>query len=364
VTQAVCDTIQSGVNFTRPAAIELAAAERFLDVVGEDMVKFARHGSAVTTAAVKLSRGYTGRSKVAVPVEHPFFSYDDWFIATTAADFGIPEPIKAYTLRFSYNDLASLERLFADNPGEIACVMLEPVKLDPPAAGFLEGVRDLCTRHGAVLVFDEMVTGLKWGVPGAGARFGVRPDLSTWGKGIANGFACAALAGRREIMEIGGLRNTGQRKLFLLSTTHGSEAVGLSAMIATLNVFRSEDIVGRNWETGSALRRTLEAVIARHGLGEYLRIVGYPCIMALDARGPDRAPDRAFATLLLQEVIARGVLFQGVFVLTPSHGPAEIDLTAMAFDGACTIYRDALDAGSVDGLLIGPSTKPVFRKTI
>ncbi len=363
VNRAVIEAIGNGVNFTRATRLELEAAERFAAVTGTDMVKFAKHGSVVNTAAVKLARAYTGRTKVAVPKEHPFFSFDDWFIVTTEVDFGIPDELRNFCVQFSYNDLTSLEALFAQHKGEIACVMLEPVKIDAPHPGFLEGIRALCDREGAVLIFDEMVSGLKWAVPGAGSYFGVTPDISTWGKGIANGFSCAALAGRREIMRMGGIEDEGSRKLFLLSTTHGAEATGLAAMIATIDAFTSSDIVGKNWRTGERLRTRLTEVIARRGLAEHIGIVGYPCVMALTVRGRGE-PDLAFRTLFIQEVIRCGILFQGVFVVTPSHGDGEIERTADAFDHACSVFNQALAANGVADLLDGPAVKPVFRKFI
>lgn len=362
VNEAVVAEIAKGVNFQRPAQIELEAAEAFLDFAGTDMVKFAKHGSVVTTAAVKLARAYTGRAKVAVAKEHPFFSFDDWFIGSTPADFAIPKELKQFTLQFSYNDADSLEALFEANLGQMACVMLEPVKFDPPAEGFLERVRRLCTDHGAVLVLDEMVTGLKWSVPGAARYFGVDADLYTFGKGISNGFAAAALTGRREIMQLGGLEPEGQRKLFLLSSTHGAESSGLAAMIATINIMRDGEVIRANWQAGEALRRRLEAVTACHDLSDYVFICGYPCLMAADLRGPVGKPDDAFRTLFMQEMIASGVLFQGLFVPTPSHGEAEMADTEIGWDRACSVYAKALEAGSTDGLLVGPPVKPVFRR--
>ncbi|MEW5728902.1 MAG: glutamate-1-semialdehyde 2,1-aminomutase [Pseudomonadota bacterium] len=364
VNSAVCDAVQNGVLFQRTSVLEVEAAERFAAFTGDEMVKFARHGSSVTTAAVKLARAHTGRPMVAVPKEHPFFSFDDWFIGTTACDFGIPDELKKFTVQFSYNDLGSLEDLFAAHPGKIACVMLEPVKFDPPVPGFLEGIRDLCDRDGAVLVFDEMVCGLKYGLPGAAARFGIKADLSTWGKGIANGFSCAALTGRADIMRLGGLEPEGARKLFMLSTTHGGESVGLAAMMATLDRFADGRVVEANWANGETLRRHLHEVFANHGLSDHLKVIGYPCLMAMEILGPDRRPDPGFTTLLMQEVIAHGVLFQGLFSLTPSHGPAELDDTVSAFDRACAVYRRALDQGGTSGLLVGPAVKPVFRKHV
>lgn len=362
VNAAVHAEIDKGVNFQRPAEIELRAAETFLDIVGTDMVKFAKHGSVVTTAAVKLSRGYTGRAKVAVPREHPFFSFDDWFIGTTPADFGIPEALKQFTVRFGYGDIASLESVFREHGDDLACVMLEPAKFDPPPDGFLTVVRDLCTRNGTVLVLDEMVTGLKMAVPGASRYFGVEADLYTYGKGISNGYAATALTGKGSIMRLGGLEPDGARKLFLLSTTHGAESSGLAAMIATLEIFRDGSVVAENWRRGEALRQRLDAVTSRHGLEEHVAIKGYPCLMAAEFRGPDGTPDDAFRTLFLQEMIASGILFQGLFVLTPSHGDDELADTETAWDRACAVYAEALLAGSAEELLTGPLTKPVFRR--
>ncbi len=362
VDEAVIEALRRGVNFQRPARIELEAAETFLDFAGTDMVKFARHGSVVTTAAVKLARAFTDRARVAVAKEHPFFSFDDWFIGTTPADFGIPEELKQFTLLFGYNDAESLARLFDEHPGEIACVMMEPVKFDPPADGFLERVRELCTTHGTVLVLDEMVTGAKWAVPGAAQYFGIEADIYTFGKGIANGYAATALTGRREIMQLGGLEPEGQRKLFLLSSTHGAESSGLAAMIATLRTLRDGEIICANWQHGEALRRRLDAVTARHGLSGHVFIRGYPCLMAVDLRGPADRPDDAFRTLFLQEMIASGVLFQGLFYPTPSHGEAEMADTETAWDRACAVYARALEAGTTEGLLVGPPVKPVFRR--
>jgi glutamate-1-semialdehyde 2,1-aminomutase len=362
INRAVFDAIENGVNFQRPSELELQAAEAFLEMAGTDMVKFAKHGSVVNTAAVKLARGFTHRAKVAVPKEHPFFSFDDWFIGTTAADFGIPDELKRWTLTFSYNDIASLHALFRQNPGEIACVMMEPVKFDAPADGFLSEVGALCRREGAVFVLDEMVTGFKFGVPGAARYFGIEADIYTFGKGIANGFAACALTGRGDIMRLGGLDPVGARKLFLLSTTHGAESSGLAAMVKTIELFQDGSFISGNWANGTALRSSLEAIIARHGLERNLRIVGYPCLMALETNGPTGSPDMAFRTLFLQEMIMRGILFQGLFVFSPSHGPLEVAATEGAFDESCAVYRTALDRGSVDGLLVGPPVKPVFRR--
>jgi len=365
VVRAVCEAAAQGTNFQRPAAMELEAARVFLETVDAgDMVKFAKNGSTVTTAAVKLARAYTGRSKVALCREHNFFSYDDWFIVTTPTDHGIPPETRELTTVFSYNDIASVETLFKNRDHDIACLIMEPVKFDTPKEGFLEAVRDLCRENGAVFILDEMISGFKWSLKGASDYLGVKADITTWGKGIANGFSACALTGRAEIMELGGIRREGEKKLFLISTTHGAETIGLAAMLRTIEEFKRHNMIESNWQRGEALKQRLQATIDRHGLAFHLQLSGYACLFALMCRDADGKNDDRYRTLMMQEMIARGVLFQGLFYPTWSHQQAELDEIAAAFDAACGIYRRAVDQGSCEGLLVGPPAKPVFRKSI
>jgi glutamate-1-semialdehyde 2,1-aminomutase len=365
VAQAVCDAAFQGTNFQRPATIELEAAKIFLETVQSgDMVKFAKNGSTVTTAAVKLARAFTGRNRVAIAKEHNFFSFDDWFISTTPCDFGIPAQVRSMTATFSYNNYASVEALLADNNHDIACLIMEPVKFDPPVDDFLHKVAALCKDRGVLLILDEMVSGFKWSLQGAHNYFGVKPDMSTWGKGIANGFSACALTGRADIMELGGIRREGEDKLFLISSTHGAETTGLAAMIATIKAYKQNNMIESNWARGEALKLRLEQIVRKHGLESTLQLLGYPCLFVLVCRNSAGAPDDAYRTLMMQEMIARGVLFQGMFYPTWSHQQSEMDHLAMAFDESCAAYRKAIDAGTTDGLLIGRPAKAVFRKII
>ncbi|MDP1671538.1 MAG: glutamate-1-semialdehyde 2,1-aminomutase [Burkholderiales bacterium] len=365
VAKAVADAAYQGTNFQRPAALELEAARKFLDTVQSgDMVKFAKNGSTVTTAAVKLARAYTGRNRVAIAKEHPFFSYDDWFIAATACDTGIPVQAKTLTAGFSYDNLSSVEELFSDKNHDIACLIMEPVKFSPPKEGFLEGVRELCSEHGVVFILDEMISGFKWALGGAQQYLDIKPDLATWGKGIANGFSACALTGRAEIMELGGIRRTGADKVFLISTTHGAETTGLAAMVATIDAFKTHGMIESNWQRGEKLRQRLDQIIVKHQLESSLTVTGYPCLLAVICRNASGQVDDTFRTLLMQEMIARGVLFQGLLYPTWSHQRAELDHIERAFDESCAVYRKAIDANSCSNLLVGPPAKPVFRKKI
>jgi glutamate-1-semialdehyde 2,1-aminomutase len=345
-----------------------------------DMVKFAKNGSTVTTAAVKLARAFTGRSHVAVCAEHPFFTFDDWFIGTTPMDRGIPAQHASLTLKFHYNDVASLQRLFDEHPGEIACVMLEPATTTSPCptacagygvpkrcsgcahqgGNFLKQVRDLCTRHGALLVLDEMITGFRWDLHGAMSLYDVEPDLATFGKGMANGFALAALVGKRAIMELGGIRQAGAERVFLISTTHGSEMSAFGAFLATLDEYRSRAVTEGFWSYGSALANGMNALAREEGIADHFEVTGFGCSPVYVTRDAQGNPDLGFRTLFSQCMVEEGVLMPFI-ALSAAHGPVELERTLTATRRALSTYAKALSDG-LGTYLRGPVIKPVFRK--
>ena len=359
VLQAAERELQNGSNFVRPSPLEVAAAEEFLRCVPTmEMVKFAKNGSDATTAGVKLARAYTGRDLVAICADHPFFSTDDWFIGTTPMSAGIPEAIQSLTVKFRFNDAGSLERLFQEHPGRIACVVLEAETSLAPQPGFLAAVRRLCDTDGALLMLDEMITGFRWDIGGAQKVHALRPDLSTFGKAIANGFSLGALAGRRDVMELGGLRHDRPR-VFLLSTTHGAETHALAAAIATMQVYRSEPVIETMSRQGERLRAGVNAAITRHDVEGFVEVMGRPCNLVFATRGPDRQPSQPYRTIFMQELIRRGILAPS-FVVSYSHTDEDIDRTIEAVDGALEVYRRALSDG-VEPWLVGRPIKPVFR---
>ena len=362
VVAAVREAAADGVNFSRPTVWELRAAEEFLEQVpGADMVKFAKNGSDVTSAAVKLARAATGRDLVAICGSQPFFSVDDWFIASTQMKAGIPGSYGSMTVKFSYNDPDSVQALFEAYPDQIAAVILEAATATAdPAPGFLEGLRSVTDRYGAVLIFDEIITGMRWSRHGAQSVYGVTPDLSTWGKAIGNGFSISALAGKRELMELGGL-NTEASRVFLLSTTHGAETTGLAAYLAVSATYAERDVVGEMEVQGTKLRRGLEQAAQQAGVSEHVVILGRPSCLVFGTKDHNGQPSQAFRTLFIQELLRRGVLGQSL-VISAAHTDADIDQTVDAAVGALEVYARAVDAGSTDGLLLGRPVAPAMRE--
>jgi glutamate-1-semialdehyde 2,1-aminomutase len=323
------------------------------------MVKFTKDGSTATSAALKLARKATGRDMVGVCAEHPFFSYDDWFISTTTMDGGIPEVEASMTTRFHYNDLDSAGAMFEAHPARIAAVFLEPVRTEPPVPGFLSGLRALCTEHGALLIFDEMITGFRYALHGAQDLYGVAPDLSTFGKALANGFSLSALCGKREYMRLGS-REREQDDVFLLSTTHGAETPSLAAAMATIEVYEREPVIEHLYRQGERLAAGLSEIAGRHGLAEHVAPVGFPCNLLFSTTDPNGKPSQAYRTLFLQETARRGVLVPSL-VVSYSHTDADIDHTLDAIDGALAIYARAMVDGT-EPYLVGRPSRTVFDR--
>ena len=382
VNAAAIAEIERGVSLTRASMTELQAAEALVELIpGAEMVKFAKHGSTVTTAAVKVARAATGRAYVCVPRQHPFFSFDDWFIGGTSIPRGVPAAFSSYTLKFDYGDIGSLERLFVEHPGEIACVIMEPATTVMPcaaactrpiaaaprcrgcphgAANFLHRVRNLTRREGALFILDEMITGFRWHLQGAQTYFDVEPDLSTFGKAMANGFALAALVGKREFMDVGGIRQPGAERVFLISTTHGAEMPALGAFLEVLRRYREDAVVEHLWRYGERLFDGMNALSKAKGLIDYFCMDGLAVSMNYIARDRDGAPSMAMRTLFAQEMARHGVLMPWIAV-SRAHGDGELDATLQAADQALDICAQALDRG-VGQYLQGAAVKPVFRQ--
>jgi len=361
IDNAAIQQIKNGNNLTRASLIELEAAELLVDLIDSvDMVKFTKNGSTSVSAAVKLSRAYTGREMIARCVEHPFFSFDDWFIGSTPLTLGIPQDTIDKTKMFRYNDIESLQLLIDQYPDELACVILEPANMEEPSEDFLKEVQHLCNQNGIVFVLDEMITGFRWHMKGAQHTYDVTPDLCTFGKAMANGFSVSCVAGRREIMELGSIEFEGRERMFLLSTTHGAEMSGLGAFVATVNFMKKHNVVEHLWSYGEKLVKMLKRQAEAHKISDSFKVGGVACspyYLTLDSSGDNSL---ALRTLFAQEMIRNGILMPWI-AISYSHGDAELTATEQAIEKTFSVYKSAID-NDIEDYLEGPVIKPVFRK--
>lgn len=380
---AAIEQIKNGNNLTRASTIELEAAELMVDLIDSvDMVKFTKNGSSAVSAAVKLSRAYTGRELVARCAQHPFFSYDDWFIGSTPLTLGIPEDTITKTKTFNFNDINSLIELIKRYPNQIACVVLEPATMDCPSLGdndrgccglascnrlyksvkrnYLQEVQDLCNKHGIVFILDEMITGFRWDIKGAQSVYGVKPDLCTFGKAMSNGYSVACVGGKREIMQLGSIEFEGRERLFLLSTTHGAEMSSLGAFVATTKFMKQYKVIDHLWNYGGSIIKLMNKLAEDYGISGSFKASGPACspyYLTMDENGNNSL---ALRTLFSQEMIKNGVLIPWM-ALCYRHGEEELELTKYALEKSFNVYQKALKDG-VDKYLNGAVIKPVFRK--
>lgn len=366
VLRAIVEELSNGVNFQRPSALEKVMAEKFLSLVPvHNRIKFSKNGSIVTTAAVKLARAKTGRDLVAFPKDHPFYSYDDWFIGTTPCNKGVPDQISNLSVTFQSYDIESVKAMFETYKGQISCVITEPEKSDNRTEVekevYIRELIELTHQNGALFIMDEMVTGFKTGFPGSISKWKLEPDMATWGKGIANGFSFCALTGKSEVMDLGGINNIGEEKVFLISTTHGGETHTMASAVATIDTFIENDVVNHNQKIGDQLISLCSSVIKANDLEDYIKISLTNWLVGFSFYDSQMQLSNGMRTLVMQEMIKRGVLFQGAFVPCFSHCEEDVMYFAKAFDESLLIYKSALET-NFENFLVGKPAKPVFRK--
>lgn len=369
VLEAIKEELDKGVNFQRPSYIEKEMAEIFLSLIPQhDRIKFSKNGSTATSAAVKLARAYTERKLVAFPADHPFYSYDDWFIGKTACNKGVPEEISDLTVTFQSCNIDSLKALFDQYPNQIAAVITEPEK--PHCANcscsissqeYLQQAIQLTQSNGAVFILDEMVTGFKVDFPGAISKYKLTPDLATWGKGIANGFSFCALTGKKEIMNLGGILAEGKEKVFLISTTHGGETNAIRAGIKTIQEFKDKDVITHIHSIGNELIKKVNALIAENKLSQYIEVIPCPWMVSFIFKDKEQNICNGYRTYFMQEMIKENILFQGIIVPSLSFSDKEMNHFLDGFESCIKKYKAILSDGYKNHL-IGAPTKAVFRK--
>jgi glutamate-1-semialdehyde 2,1-aminomutase len=361
VLDAVRKELARGVNFVRPSVIEGELAELLVDIIpSAEMVKFGKNGSDAVTAAVKLARAYTGRKYVARCSADAFNAIHNWFIGSTVLTRGVPEAVQALTLKFNYNDLDSCQKLFDQYPSQIACFLLEPLSSDVPKDGFLEKLKALCEKNGALMIFDEVVSGFRFALGGAQEMVGVTPHLSAFGKAMANGFSTSALVGQREFMRIGGIDHE-QERVFLLSTTHGGETHSIAAAIATINEIGKHDMIAHFWKIGQTLMDGVRAAAKDVGAEQYVNVFGYSVKPGFSFNDEAGQVSMVARTLFLQETVARGLLMPYV-VPSYAHKQENIDFAVDCIRDALGVMKKAADGAGMASAVKGAIVKPVFRK--
>ena len=351
VNAAAARQAAQGHSFSLPHPIEVELAERLTRLIPcAEMVRFGKNGSDATSGAVRAARGFTRRERIACCGYH---GWQDWFVGSTTRHLGVPEGVRALTHPFPYNDPASLEKLLHDHPNEFAAVIMEPVNFVPPAPGFLETVKDIAHRHGALLIFDEICSGLHFGLGGAQKRFGVTPDLACFGKAMGNGFPISCIVGRADVMKI-------FEEIFF-SFTFGGEVASMAAAMKVLSILETTNALLRMEANGRLLQEGLNTLAKDAGLENHVSCVGYPfwsLIKFLDAAGKDSFLVRSLFT---QECVKRGVLLLATHNMTAAHDPVAVEQTLRVYAEVCKTLGAWLSDPHPQAHLEGEMVQAVFK---
>ncbi len=308
VNRAVRKQLKKGVTYSLPGTLEAEVAEMICNIVpSAEMVRFGKNGTDATTAAVRLARAYTGKDRIVVCGYH---GWQDWYIGSTTRNKGVPQVTSELTEVFKYNDLQSLRKILSDR-NDVACVVMEPMNLNFPNPGFLEGVRELTKAHGVVLVFDETITGFRFSEGGAQELFNVIPDLSTFGKGIANGFPLSVVAGRRDILM--------EMEEIFFSGTFGGELLSLAAAKSVLQLHMNHEVVPQLRRIGTDLQERVSLAISQTRTSDLLNLSGDPTWMFLNWKGTEDYPPELLKTYFMQEMFQQGVLILGTHNVNLAH---------------------------------------------
>jgi glutamate-1-semialdehyde aminotransferase len=351
VNEAARRQLADGIAFSLPHPIEVEVAEALCEHIPcAEMVRFGKNGSDVTAAAVRVSRAFTGRDKV---IRCGYHGWQDWYIGSTSRSLGVPEAVRRLTLSCAYNNLAAMHDVFRANPGEIACVILEPATFDAPASGYLAGLKELCAGEGALLVFDEIVTGFRVAIGGVQQITGVTPDLACFGKAMANGFPLSAIVGRAEVMRW-------FEKVFF-SFTFGGEAVSLAACLATIHELERRDGIATLWRSGARLQAGTRQLIRAARLEATLDCAGMAPWTTLRTLAMDERDALLFRSLFQQEAAKRGLLTHGNHMLSVAHDDSVIEATLAAYAEIMPILADALQKNEIERRLEGEPMQTILR---
>jgi glutamate-1-semialdehyde 2,1-aminomutase len=351
VDAAVRAQLDDGVIFSLPHPLEMQVAEQIVKLVPcAEKVRFGKNGSDATAGAIRVARAFTNRDHVAVCGYH---GWQDWYIGTTARNRGVPQATRDLSHAWAYNDIGSLAKLFQEYPDQIAAVILEPMNVTEPLPGFLEEVKALAHKHGALLVFDETVTGFRYAVGGAQQHFGVTPDLATFGKGLANGYPVSAVTGRADVMQL-------MEEVFF-SFTFGGETLSLAAALATMKKLESEPVTDTLYKQGRKVIDGLKSRIAAAGAEDFLGTAGNPTWNFFLIKDTASYSQWQIKTLFLQEMFARGILTIGSHNMSYSHSDADLGRLFNAYDEVIPMLVEGVRQNKLESMLRCQPLEPLFK---
>jgi len=349
VDVAIVEQLKSGVTFSLPHRLEMEVAEIIIDMVPcAEMVRFGKNSSDATSAAIRLARAFTHNEHIAVCGYH---GWQDWYIGSTSRNLGVPEATKTLTHSFQYNDINSLKQLLTQN--KFAAIIMEPMNVAYPNANFLQEVKSLCHQHGALLIFDEMITGFRFAKGGAQQLFDVIPDLATFGKGMGNGYPISAVVGRKDVMML-------MEDIFF-SGTFAGETLSLAATKAALTKIENQNVLAHIHTIGEQLINGLTQILADMGTPSWLNLCGHPSWSFLQILDCPPYSSWQLKSLFLQEMAQRAMLLGGGHNLNYAHQSKDIENLLAAYREVLPFIAETIQQQNFSQVFHGKVLQPLFK---
>jgi glutamate-1-semialdehyde aminotransferase len=365
VDNAVKEQIDKGSLFTLNSPLEIELAELLIDTIpSAEMVRYTKGGGESCSVAVRIARGTTGKDKILFSGYH---GWHDWYQSANfladpvSGEFpfagieatGVPKVLAGTAIPFIYEDLDNLEKLFNENKGEVAAVMMEPMRSERPREGYLEAVKELCHANDALLIFDEVSSGWRISLGSAQEWLGVTPDMSVFAKAMSNGYPMGCVVGSREAME--------PADRMFISSSYWSDNVGLAASVTTINELKRRNSTVRFKEIGEKVKVALEDAIDSVGISA--KVTGLHTMPTLVFDVPEPSMKKPIDTLFIQEMAKRGIFTPTAFKATLAHTDEDIAITAEAAAESMGVIMRALE-GELDNLLEVETAREPFRRLV
>ncbi len=349
VNYAIQSQLQKGIILSLATELEIQLAEKLCSIIPcAEKVRFAKNGSDVTAAAVRLARAYTGRDNI---IACGYHGWQDWYIGTTSRNKGVPKQVSELTSTVPYNDLNSLEALLSTE--RYAAIIMEPCNATPPNPGYLESVKSLCEKFGSLLIFDEIVTGFRFALGGAQEYFNVTPHLACFGKAMGNGMPISAIVGRNDIMD--------QMEEIFFSGTFGGETLSIVAALETIQKIQNYAVIEKLWDIGEKINLIVTNLAKEYELSNVISFHGYAPWKIIKFEPHKGIDQNVIRTLFSQEIIKRGILVLGSHNINYSMDCLSIEKIELAYKEVFERINFHIKNNSVLDAINSPIIKPIFK---
>ena len=354
VNKFVNQTLKEGTIFSLNHYLEVDCAKLLTNTLDNtEMVKFGKTGSDANSAAIRLSRHITKKDIV---LTCSYGGWHDWYVGKTSRKTGVPEQVSNLTKLFIRNDIDSFYSIINNYKDQVACVILEPFSFDNIQKDiiFLKEIRQICSKNKIILIFDEVVSGFRYNLEGASKLSGVTPDLSTWGKAMANGFPLSCITGKVKLMK--------EFDNIFFSGTFGGEALSLAACIATINKLKEKKVINSLYEYNKKLSNLINKNIKDNNLNKYIDLKSSGPRSIIFFNSKNELLNRKRKTIMMQEFIKNKLLYFGINMPSYSHRGKELNFTKSIFKKVMPKISEIYENNDENKYIDGKIIKPIFRQ--